>query len=193
MNERIKIVGDTEVWIGTGYCPNAPMRLYLHGSELRSEQQAPYKEIWDDEGRDALIDALQCHKATGSFAALADTSNVPYVGKVVMTSHGRGVVMQVGDGDKPALVQVRQGSGSNLWFTRQTILPLTPPPKYRAYTPVEAAAHLNRDVRTHDGSVIALSAVLAVCIKLDGRHYSFDSFVKNCCWADTGEPCGVRE
>ncbi len=81
MNERIKLISGKEVWINTGYCPNAPTVLVISCGRIESKQQAPYWDNWDDDGLLALRDAINCKLSTGSYAALSDTSPSIYVGK----------------------------------------------------------------------------------------------------------------
>ncbi len=85
MNERITIVSETEVWIKSN--DSQQFGLSIQSDKMfivRTNAEGlvhPYQ--WDAEGRAAMMDCLACLRDTGSFAALADTSAVPFVGKVV--------------------------------------------------------------------------------------------------------------
>lgn len=66
------------------------------------------------------------------------------------------------------------------------------PPRIRPYTPVEAAAHLNRLFMAPDNYLAPLIVVRAYGLGTDGWTATYEAFANNCRWNDTGEPCGVE-
>lgn len=158
-------------------------------------------DFWDAEGRAALIDCLQCLRDTGSFAALSDTSNVTFVGKRMRLGPD-GVAEERGYRSGMEVTVLRAFPDYPIIKTdllpaiavrRCDLLPLTPAPRVRPYTPVEAAAHLGRTVKANDGKLIGLDGVTQFCAQLDKRLYAWDYFAKCCTWADDNSPCGILE
>lgn len=207
MNDRLELIGEREVRLRLGEHINAAKITVECGCDTLFVRIPTHILVlgWDAGAYRALRDCINCLEATGSFAALADTSAVPFVGKEVCTSHGRGVVMQVGDGDKPAPIQVRQESGSNIWFSKLTLTPIAPPQKVRGFrtaTEFEVARGFDRLVATREskipcGHFIEITAVPGKPLRLrfDGysSHVLADRAAELYEWADTGEPCGIVE
>lgn len=83
MNERIELLRDAAVHVNvTDMASSSKVTLRVPTTgKIELTLTSDGRPWLDAAARDALIDALQCHKATGSFSALADTSAVPFVGK----------------------------------------------------------------------------------------------------------------
>jgi hypothetical protein len=98
--------------------------------------EGPNPQEWDKEAAAALIDALQCHRDTGSFGALADTSAVPFVGKRMRHASIQHdvIVLAVNDGYYCYLQPAGKGLGPHLQ-DRERLLPLVeqPKPKVRPF------------------------------------------------------------
>ena len=199
MNSRIKLISDTEVEVQRNR-HSGLVSLFVHNGTTLLVNHNHFNgnlEI-DAEGNDAELEVRQCWKDTGSFAALADTSAVPYKGKR----------MRDGKGDVVTLVLA---AGSNGWWHSETegalgvlatkeYLPLTPPvKKYRPLTPVEALQHFGRKIlsknhKNHPKESHYLYSVYPEGVYWDScRMASFEMLLEHYVWADTKEPCGVEE
>lgn len=215
MNERIKIVSDecvvlTRIAQTATWVLNVELRANDKGN-LLIDSKYPLV-AWDAQGFAALRDCINCLEATGSFAALSDESAVPYVGKRLRIINWDNEMLvtaiyddQARDNPLSALgtvacwEQVADGRcrGSKLCVDITSLLPLTPaPPKVRPYTSVEAAAHLNRMLRSPwspAGVMHELQSLgrFGVCTST-GETISYQSLT-SWKWADDGTPCGVKE
>ncbi len=200
MNDRITLVSDTEVRIRRyeSCRETSTLRAYPAGEmDIFSNIAA---HTWDAEGRAALRDCINCLD-TGSFAALADTSAVPYVGKRMRIK------------DQPCAFRVLDVCGSHAfaaatedncrvnraWWSHEYFLPLVEPapaPKYRPYTPVEAAEFLGRCyLRKGEYAGVPLVTLSAHVVNPaavnTGLHLTYEKFAEECTWLDGGTPCGV--
>jgi hypothetical protein len=201
MNKRITIVGDEQIEIRkhSGNPSVASLGLVFEGTAL--EIATKKTKVFDAEGRDALLEALQCLRDTGSFAALSDSSAVPYAGKKMQVKQPEGL---------RNCTLICPCAARDCWnietahctFTTaatERLFPLTPPaPRIRAYTPVEAAAHLGRELelrhRYHYLQAVYLDHVeLSPCDNGDIPCVRYKEFIGECKWRDTNEPCGVPE
>ncbi len=79
MNKRITLLSDSHVKVRPHSAATWTVDVYFTCNGLNIPDAIGTA---DDEGLAALKDCLNC-SATGSFAALADTSAVPFVGKMV--------------------------------------------------------------------------------------------------------------
>lgn len=80
----------------------------------------------DDDGLRAIVDAANCKLATGSFAALADTSAVPWVGKIVRGMWGgmlSDLTVLAIEGD----VALCRRDSSTRWYNSCDLKPLVAP------------------------------------------------------------------
>lgn len=196
MNERIQLIHHNCVSIvargdGRG---GSTVNLEIEG-DLHTYHMGTV--AWDSKGRDALIDALQCLRDTGSFAALADTSAVPYIGKRVCFDRHSGAIGTV------AAIE-----GGSVWlehdwhFYCRQVSELHPlagtTARYRPYTPREAVEFLGREVAWR-GRYYYLEGVhsdhLELSVADDGKfpRIGYEHAIEQLKWRDTGEPCGVKE
>lgn len=134
MNERITLKKDYVI-IDEGDCGEY---VKVHTSHWNSVPKIVIHAGGDvvlDAGRlDALLDVLHCWKDTGSFAALADTSNVPWIGKRMRRDGRECKVIQL-----PALgsewCKIEDPCGSVHAVSFDSLLPLAPPaPKVRPFS-----------------------------------------------------------
>lgn len=200
MNSRIALVSENEVLIdrniiaGKGVCVT---RLVVRKDGLGVFGDAG--EQWDAEGCAALIDCLNCLEATGSFAALADTSAVPFVGKIFKQRDGhlRRVVF-VEDDRVWACHANGKAEKYVILQDPANMLPLTPAPKVRPYTESEAAQHLDR-VLKDEGEAVTLhlvgkgEVVLRSCEYPAALRHVLLRLLTDRHWADDVTPCGVVE
>lgn len=200
MNKRIKLISETKVGVhrdGSLYSV-----AYYEIKDGRLERRGSIFESWDIAGleADALVNA--CFRQTRDFAALADTSPVPFVGKRMRrqadgflgTEEKEVVIVSVGP-----CGATYHGDGCRGTLPIDKFLPLTEPappkPVVRPYTAREAGANLGRTFLVNGRSGESRTITAA---DMDGVYtplrWQFDELVKqDCVWEDTGEPCGVPE
>lgn len=208
MNPRIELVENDEIrwrpYAGQGV--NRSIAVFLTCDGLVFEDNPG---TVDYEGLRALLDVANCKLATGSFAALADTSDVPFPGKRMrcadyMEGNCECTVLYPRDGGWAALLP------SSSIVSPAKLLPLiapTPPePKVRPYTPeqmMQASVNLTRRVRkkscSYEEAVVSIgrkSAELFACIG-EGlpptEQVDFSCLLDSYTWADNNSPCGVIE
>lgn len=203
MNSRIELVSADSVSIRHHSKDAGVTTLRVNAGRDSINRNSAGTDYWDAEGRAALRDCLNCFDQTGSFAALADTSDVPYSGKRVRLKDHNGEVLGFiirQRDDRKGFYYFRDDHKDMFVYSTTdgiTILPLTPaPPKrvIRAYTPVEAAAHLGRSMKASPHPSFTVRYV-----SINGFHaaggavYPFASAAKECSWADDNSPCGIEE
>jgi hypothetical protein len=189
MNERIEIEDDDELVIQRHEhaCCITPVVIRDNGLFIGEER-------FDDDGLRALIDVANCKLQTGSFAALADTSDIPWTGKRMRYVHGDNHIgCQILRMDFRGGATVLGDNGYMGWASK--LLPLTPAPpkpKWRAMKPREAIDHLGREFVTKSGKVRVELIGENGIYQRAGWWLGFNELL--CCtWADDGTPCGTPE
>ena len=210
MNERIKLISDTEVEVQRNCAPTCITKFRIFTTDVNYIRVVSMKEgdgNWYDElGNDAELEVRQCWKDTGSFAALSDESAVPYVGERMRWQ-------TADDGIHEITVLEIYGNSCRIHSHKNDfrsyppviscLLPLvTPTPpvkKYRPLTPVEALQHFGRKIlsknhKNHPKESHYLYSVYPEGVYWDScRMASFEMLLEHYVWADTKEPCGVEE
>lgn len=224
MNERIELVSDTEVRVrrnGNRVSADLDWMCSLSADTHIGGLIAWYEsggERWDALGLSALRDCINCLEATGSFAALADTSAGIFVGNWVRCArvdykHGLSVgekikIVSLGSTGKPL---VQSNRDRVWWLEPEDCLPLAPPaPVVRPYTLEEflKAWRPGRSVKAsgRPGCEYQIRTVernqwnkpdtyfeLGVGPKCTGFTADAKQFVELCTWADDNSPCGCVE
>lgn len=203
MNERIEIVSETYVRIqrNSGGQQSAT-EVTIRGNDLCLNNDTVLAGVWDALGRAALRDCINCLEATGNFAALADTSAVPFVGKRMrhkLRERYEYTVLDASDPLGKVLLQ-RVDDIERICTHRNELLPITAPeppkPKVRPYTPVEAVQHLGREMNWdygHANQKLIQVGLTHALIAGDQGYASYESLAEHYRWADTNEPCGILE
>lgn len=210
MHERITLVSDREVKVRRNACgANYITRIVLDCGCL--SVCGCHGMDYDALGNEAEILVRQCWRDTGSFAALSDTSAVPFVGKVMRTrnSDQRWVVKSesiYGGMWNAVALDPQPGIAVGCCLCTADLRPLTdptpPPKKWRAYTLKEAADHCGREFeskenRTYPAKYQTTKRVHSlnsnVVFDYDCKHgICYQSFCNDYVWSDTGEPCGME-
>lgn len=204
MNERIKLISDVQVEV-TANLEGTRYRYTLRPTEMLSMEcvYLAHTYDWDTMGRMASVEVDNCYTQTGSFAALSDESAVPFVGKRMRRKLA---VCYQGCGEREC--EILKCTDDRVWILEgETVLPrsvpinditllplVTPAPKYRPYTPVEAAAHLGRRFVERPRRRLEFDACKissGYVHDQNGSAHSFEAMAKNYEWADDGTPCGV--
>jgi hypothetical protein len=214
MNERIELDGDMAVRIMRREpCrPPGTILAMLENGCLNLVQDGWF----DAAGRDALIEALSCLRDTKSFAALADTSAVPYVGKQLLCVSGIPevpnlrarctVVTDAGDGDWWVYAGGHRDELHKVEPRALSALVAPPPKRIRPYTPSELIMNWDRKLKAKFGHCVQsweIGKVGRNGVMLDygigpldkpcELPETFDGLLRAYVWADNGEPCGVVE
>lgn len=205
MNERIEIVRDNLTYI---------RRIVSHDCRIAVELLASgYVSIggiyYDDDGLRALLDVINCKLSTGSFAAMSDTSAVPFCGKRMRwhtADDGDHEVTILAVGDTWSRL-VSHKTNASYVPENKSLLPLTEPapqePVIRPWTPVDAAVHIGRLIKSDIGSAGRMESVLSgragVSIsKILGTIVStfdeinFVTLAEHWAFADDSTPCGIE-
>lgn len=188
MNSRIKIVSEMEVRIRLGDIGSASIGVECGAGCLFVKHAIGISTVgWDAEGRAALRDCINCLDATDSFAALSDSSGVPYVGKRM-----RRILPSGCQHCKERDCEILRVTDSTLYFldcdsemSRHapiedvTLLPLVEPPapKVRQYkTPQEACCLLGKVIQNPDGDKYTVHAVSERGVEF-ANEQGWESFV----------------
>lgn len=195
MNERITLEKDSVI-IDKGNCGEF---INVHASHWNSVSKIVIHAGGDvvlDAGRlDALLDILHCWKDTGSFAALADTSDIPFVGKTLKRT--------MLDGSQQECTILERNPGQDSWLVRgpstavsssSKFLPLAPPaPKVRPYTKPEQALWLigkRASGKCNDADILFVGEKSVIAKSLTRVEIDYEELAKATC---EGKPCGIIE
>ncbi len=200
MNERIEVVSDRVVRIkrNDDQVPPCTEVSVNRADGMHLTHSALVSGMWDERGRAALRDCINCLDSCGDFGALRDDDPRPFVGKEMRLDNGERVtILQTGLNFANACHCMR-ADGTIISRAAGDLLPLaeSPKPKYRPLTALEAFHQLGRKVTTHsrEGATFdrEIKSVSKTCVSLEGQHLGFDDLLgTEYKWEDTGLPCGV--
>lgn len=200
MNDRITLINDNEIDAQPHADSDWCVHLIAKGGEL--ERYCMYvRTRYDALGNEAMILARQCFRDTGSFAAISDTSTVPYVGKRMQVNsqcHAMELCEVICKRGMSWLVEFENGGKD--WYSDKELLPLaTPPaPKVRPLTIIEwaEAMHSGRSVTLGNGIICAIESVhqdhISLGILDTTCHQikrSSERLAQEATFVDTGLPC----
>jgi len=203
MNPRIKLISDTKIEGEFTY-------LNIHAVDTLGcrtniiDDSGRLILSFDDDGLRTLVELANCKLTTGNFAAIADTSAVPFVGKILR--HGTKETVEVLQKHRESKFACCFGCSTGEIYPSISVENLhslvDPPKKVRPYTIPEVAVFLGkRSFKKKSGEVLPFNAI---CSDLVGYLSSFscvselflmqtlDEFAENT-WADDGSPCGMVE
>lgn len=205
MHERIELQKKNN-WIAldTG---DGGQRTIVAESHISKPLITIHGKAFDDAGLEALQLAIACYRQTGSFAALADDSAVPFVGKRMRVKRSTGLPVEctVVECCDNGYFSVSVPNGGLFETPQFNLLPLKSQPTYRPYTPAEAVQFLGRTLRSDNGNGGEITSVAqnGAYVQSEGHEVHHGVHVqslidwKTLCdhWVihDTGEPCGVKE
>jgi hypothetical protein len=192
MNSRIELVSDSEVRL----IGRSISGVYFDSSYFYVDKF----QTGDRVAVEALRDCINAWLDTGSFAALADTSAVPFRGKRVKDRDGEVVTLDYSPRDlHPIRWCAHDDEGALTVCPIDEIHPLIAPeplrPKYRPMTPAEAATHIGHSFKVPKSDVLRYidgvygSGVMTT----SGQFNDFKQLVYECTWGETNTPCGIPE
>lgn len=197
MHPRIELVSEKRLLIRDP-APSAGYTVLAISGDGITIGNVNSRGPYDSEGIDALLDALNCFRGTGSFGALADTSGVPFVGKRMRYGCNEETIAVIG-----GAICITT-NGSHVYTCElEPLVPAAPAKKYRKMTPVEAAAHLGRKVTSSvisrgRAKSVSVAGLMIACDKVAGETRDVDCTIEwpvlldYWKWADDGTPCGTE-
>jgi hypothetical protein len=197
MHSRIEFVSNEAVHIQrNGNLVTMKTGLRAFGGELHMGDLQDVRHCsWDRDGLNALDECVACYNATGSFAALKDTSAELFRGKRVRTGMGGAPVTFLHFDRNGKAVILFSDKSMGTW-DREKLKPLVDPPVIKPYTSPEQAVWLigKKIVGTLVSATVLYVGADCVRLKFDHTAGPVDTMFKDLATATCeGKPCGIVE